>query len=170
MRHGPRSAVVAIVIAAGAAVGGSGSAGTAEESRGKGAVAVIVHASNPCPNPTLLELRDILTLRQQFWKDGKRVTLILPASGSREKCVLQKTVYRSNDDRLRRDWAQRLFTGEIPAVPSSLRSPEARIGAVKHSAGAISVVPAADVTPDVRVLIIDGKRPGEAGYPLEDGC
>ena len=171
MRRAIRSVVILAVMAAATTAGGSDSTVTTDESRAAGAVVVIVNTANSCPSPTLLELRDILSLRQQYWKDGRRVILILPASGSLEKSVLLKTVYRTTDDVLRRDWAQRLFTGEIPAVPSSLRSPAARIGAVKHSLGAISVIPASEAPPGVRVLSIDGKLPGEPGYPmLGDGC
>ena len=166
-----RRYVLVGIVATTTAAGGSLSAGTPEESRDETAVAVIVNSENACPDPTLLELHEILSLRQQFWKNGKRVILILPTSGSLEKCVLLTTVYRTTDDMLRRDWAQRLFAGEIAAIPSSLRSSDARIGAVRHSAGAMSVVRASEVPPGVRVLLIDGKRPGEPGYPiLGDGC
>ena len=169
MRGRLRLAVPVVLVLAKAAAAGSGSEVATEESRDETAVAVIVNSVNSCPDPTLLELHEILSLRQQFWKDGKRVILILPTGGSVEKCVLLKTVYHTSDDTLRRDWAQRLFTGEIAAVPSSLRSPDARIGAVRHSAGAVSVVRASEVPPGVRVLLINGKRPGEPGYPIFGG-
>ena len=136
-------------------------------SRPQEAVAVIVNPANACPDPTFEEIRAILTLERQFWKDGKRIVLILPPGGSAEKQVLLNRVYRQTDADLRKTWARRLFAGEIPAVPTSLRTSEALIGAVRHSPGAIAVVPAsAAVPPGVRVLAISGKHPGEPGYPL----
>lgn len=133
---------------------------------GDDAVAVIVNAANTSPDPTFEELRAILTLERQFWKDGRRIVLILPPSDSSEKSVLLQKVYRQTDVELRRTWAQRLFAGEIPAIPSSVRSSEALVGAVMRSPGAIAVVPASSLRPGVRVLAIEGKRPGSPGYPL----
>ena len=97
---------------------------------------VIVNASNKNPDPSLDEVREILTLQRQFWKDGKRIVLILPPSGSIEKNVLLRQVYRQSDEELRKTWARRLFAGEIPAVPTSVRSSDALVGAVKRSPGA----------------------------------
>jgi hypothetical protein len=37
---------------------------------------------------------------------------------------------------------------------------------VRDIPGAIALVPASKVPPGVKVLRIDGKRPGEPGYPL----
>lgn len=139
----------------------------AEEIGAEPGVAVIVNPANNCPDPTLQEVHAILTLQRQFWKDGRRIVLILPASGSFEKSVLLEKVYRRTDAELRKDWARRLFAGEIPAVPTSLRSADALFAAVRRSPGAIAIVPAsAAIPPGVRVLAIEGKRPGQPGYPL----
>ena len=132
---------------------------------------VIVNRSNTSPDPTLDDLRAILNLERQFWKDGKRVVLLLPSAGSPAKELLLKQIYHRTDDQLRKDWARRLFAGEIPAVPTSLRSVEALVGAVAHSPGGVSVVPASSALPEsVRVLAVDGKRPGQTGYPLSAGA
>lgn len=131
-------------------------------------VAIIVHPGNGCPDPSLEELRAIFTLRRQFWENGRRIVLILPASNSVEKEALLKTVYRLSAEELRKDWARRLFAGEIPAVPSSIRSSETATAAVRRVPGAISAVPAKPIPSGVRVLAIAGKRPGEPGYTLED--
>jgi ABC-type phosphate transport system substrate-binding protein len=116
------------------------------------AVAVIVNARNTSPEPTREELRAILTLKRQFWNDGSRIVLIMPPTGSAEKSLLLDTVYHLSDAELRTSWANRLFAGEIVAVPTSVRSPEARVDAVRRAPGAVAVVPASAVTPDVRVL------------------
>lgn len=129
-------------------------------------VAIIVNLENDWPDPSLEELRAVLTLRRQFWKDGRRVVLLLPASSSLERRVLLSRVYRSTDLDLRKEWARRLFSGEIPAVPSSVPHSDAAGAAVRRSRGAISAVPADAIPPGVRVLAISGLRPGEPGYPL----
>ncbi len=132
-------------------------------------LAVIVNPANNSPDPSFEELQLILRMERQFWKDGRRVVLILPAGGSAEKDLLLEKVYHTTDAELRHDWARRLFAGEIPAVPSTLRTSEALVAAVKRAPGAIAVVPAASVGQGVRILAVGGKRPGEQGYPLSKG-
>ena len=131
------------------------------------AVAVIVNQANTTADPSFYDLQAILKLQTQFWRDGKRVVLLLPPSGSAAKDLLLEKVYHRTDSQLRMEWARRLFAGEIPAVPSSLRSADALVAAVARSAGAIAVVPAGTTLPaSVRVLAVDGKHPGDSGYPL----
>ena len=59
-----------------------------------------------------------------------------------------------------------IFKGEITAKPSTVSSPKSAGKRVRKHEGAISVVPADQVPEGVRVMIIDGKKPGDAGYPL----
>ena len=49
------------------------------------AIAIIVHPQNTAPDPTLEELRALFTLERQFWPNGHRVVLLLPAANSAEK-------------------------------------------------------------------------------------
>jgi len=142
-----------------------------DDAGASGTLAVIVNPANASPDPSFEELQAILRMERQFWKDGRRVVLILPAGGSAEKNLLLEKVYHTTDAELRHDWARRLFAGEIPAVPSTLRTNEALIAAVKRAPGVIAVVPAASVGQGVRVLAIGGKKPGQQGYPLaKAGC
>jgi len=141
----------------------------AEEAGGSGSgpVAVIINAANKSADPSFDQLAAMLRLEKQFWPDGKRVVLLLPPTGSMAKNVLLQKVYHRTDPQLRQDWARRLFAGEIPAVPTTLRTVDAQVAAVTRSAGAITVVPAKALLPaGVRVLAVEGKRPGEPGYRL----
>ena len=93
--------------------------------------------------------------------------LLLPPTGSGTKRLLLERIYHRTDPQLRQDWARRLFAGEIPAVPTTIRSVEAQVAAVAQSGGAITAVPAGTALPaSVRVIAVDGKRPGEQGYRL----
>lgn len=130
------------------------------------AVAVMVHADRPTTGVSLAELRALFTLERQFWPDGSRVVLMLPASSSPAKAVLLEQVYGMSDAALRRYWTARLFQGAIPAIPTSLKTTSAAVSAVRQAPGALAAVPASEVPGDVRVLKIDGKLPGERGYPL----
>jgi hypothetical protein len=130
------------------------------------AIAIIVHPSNDVPDPSTEELRAIFRLARQFWPSGRRVSLLLPPSGSVEKAVLLDRLYGTDDAELRKFWVGQLFRGTIPAIPSTLRSIEAVIAAVRASEGGIAAVPVSAVPPDVRVLRIDGKEPRDPDYPL----
>ena len=80
--------------------------------------------------------------------------------------VLLAKVYETTAPGLRKFWIGKAFRGEIPAAPSVVPTSEAAGTRVNGEAGAFSVVRADQVPEGVRVVTIDGKRPGEAGYPL----
>lgn len=130
------------------------------------AVAIIVHPSNPAPDPTMDELRTMWTLKRQFWPNGRRLVLFLPPSNSLQKRVLLARVYEMSGAQLRAYWTAQLFRGAIPAIPSSLQTAHAVAGALQHSEGGMAAVLASEVPPGARVLAIGGKQPGDPNYPL----
>ena len=130
------------------------------------AVAIIVNPKNMMPDPSLAQLRSILSLDQQFWPDGSRVMLVLPPSSSIERRTLLASIYALTDEQLRQRWVGRLFAGEIPAIPSVAPNAARAAALVGQAPGAIAAVRADEVTAAVRVLLLDGKRIGDTGYPL----
>lgn len=130
------------------------------------ALAVIVHPKNPVSDLKLREARQIMKLDKQFWKEGQRVELFLPARNSEARAVMLDKVYDMSDEALRKYFVGKVYSGEIPREPSVARSTKAAGTLVSRSEGAISVIPASEVPADVKVLSIDGKKPGEEGYPL----
>jgi len=130
------------------------------------AVAIVVNPSNDVADISRDDLRAIFRLERQFWPSGRRVTLLLPPSGSVEKDVLLHQLYGIDDAELRKYWVAQLFRGAIPAIPSTVRSPEALSAAVRASEGGISAVPVTSIPPGVRVLRVDGKDPHDPAYPL----
>lgn len=163
-----RRGVLGALLGVGLFVGASAPAGRAA-AQGKPKttpVAIVVNAKNDAKDPTLDELKKILLLEQQFWANGKRVTLFMRPSGTVEKDVLLDKVYKLSADELKKHWTSAVFAGRLPAVPTVTRTSEATLASVKQNEGAISAVVSSDVTEGVRVLAIDGKRPGDADYPL----
>ena len=138
------------------------------EDAASGDIAIVVNPTNKISNLSLDELRDLWSLRQQFWPSGHRVVLFLPAGSSPQKAVLLRKLYEMSDADLRRYWTEQLFRGAIAAIPSTIPSTTRTELAVQQSAGGIAAVPAAEVPASVRVVSIDGKRPGEAGYALSN--
>ncbi len=129
-------------------------------------LAVIVHPKNPVTKVTLAELRAYLKIEREYWPDRKRCDVYLPQSTTDEYDVLLQKIYRMSHKKLQKYWVRRLFSGEISAKPSYVPSAKAAGEQVAKGEGAISVVAAKDVPKGVNVLLIDGKKPGEEGYPL----
>jgi hypothetical protein len=59
-----------------------------------------------------------------------------------------------------------MFSGDIPAKPAYVPSSKKAAQKIRTSPGAVSVVRVADIPKGVRVLTINGKKPGQPGYPL----
>jgi hypothetical protein len=129
-------------------------------------LAVIVHPKNPVAKVSLAELRAYLKVEREFWPDRKRCDVYLPQSTTDEYDVLLQKIYRMSHKKLQKYWVRRLFSGEISTKPSYVPSAKAAGAEVMKSEGGLSVVAAKDVPKDVKVLLVDGKKPGEEGYPL----
>lgn len=132
-------------------------------------LAVIVHPDNPVTDLKLRELRSIFKLERQFWPNRRRSVLLLPRRESAGKKLLLRKVYRMSSRQLQKYLLNKVFTGEIPEIPAVVRSATAAGELVKRNAGAITVVLSTEVPEGVRTLSINGKRPGDAGYPLYGG-
>ena len=130
------------------------------------AIAIIVHPENPLADVKLAELRGLLRLDRQFWPDRTRVALYLPASESSEKEVLNARVYKMTEKELRKYWTGKVFAGDIPSIPPVVRTPAAAVRIVSRSPGAISAIPAKELSDGVKVLTIDGLAPDHPEYPL----
>lgn len=131
-----------------------------------GDVAVIVNAQNPTTDLSFADLEKIFKQEKQFWKDGKKVYLVLQETGSTEKEIVLSKVYRMPDADLKKFWLSKMFRGEIASFPKTL----ATAGSVKQFVGkvpnAVGFVDASLADAEVRVVKIDGKLPGQSGYPL----
>lgn len=130
------------------------------------ALAVIVNPKNPTTNLTSAQLGSYLRLEQQFWSNKQRCKLFLRPSSSVEMAILLKHVYKMSSSELRRYWVGKVFRGEISAKPSVIPTAAAAGARVRKVVGAITVVRSSEVPAGVRVLSVDGKKPGESGYPL----
>jgi hypothetical protein len=130
------------------------------------ALAVIVHPKNPVTKLSFSELRAYLRMERQFWPNDKRCTLYLPSRRTDASSILLDKVYRMTHKQLQVYWVRKLFSGEIPAKPSYVPSAAAAASQVLRSEGARSIVRADEIPDKVRVLLIDGKKPTEEGYPL----
>lgn len=129
-------------------------------------LAVIVNTANPTTGLTFAELRAHCKLEVQFWGNNQRTQLFLRPSDSTEMKILLDRVYGMTPGELHKYWVGRVFRGEIPSRPTAAPTAAAALARVRANEGAFSVVLASEVGEGVRVLAIDGKLPGDAGYAL----
>jgi len=131
-----------------------------------GELAMIVNNDNPVAELSLSEAVKIFKQEKQFWEGGGRVYLILRDADANEQKTVLKRIYRMDSEALKRFWIGKLYRGEISAFPKVLNSNEAVVRFVSQAGNSIGFVDSSVADNRVKVVRIDGKLPGEPGYPL----
>ena len=130
------------------------------------ALAVVVNAKNPIKKISFGELRAYLKMTRQFWPTRKRCDLYLPRHTTDAYKILLAKVYKTTHKKLQKYWVRKLFSGDIPAKPAYVPSAKAAASLIRKRLGALTVMPADEVPEGARVLLVDGKKPGDQGYRL----
>lgn len=137
------------------------------ETRAAGQPLVVVVAA-------ALPLKDISTavLRRSFMGEaaeyaaGKRLIPINHPPGTPARMQFDRTILGLQPDEVGRFWIDRRIRDQ-PPPPKTVPSVELAVRIVMSLPGAISYATADMVNANVRVLSIDGKSPGQAGYALQ---
>jgi phosphate transport system substrate-binding protein len=129
-------------------------------------LAVVVHPLTPVDSLSLAELRDIFLGDRQFWPDQRRVTLLIHAPGTAERAALLRTVYQMSEPDFRRYWIAKVFRAEVAAGPKLVYSNDMAKRLVATVPGAIAILPVTAVDATLRVVAVEGRRPGQQDYPL----
>ena len=132
----------------------------------EGDVAIVVHANTQVSNLTLAEVRKIFRGEKQYWTADVPVVLLVRAPVARERDVVLKVIYQMTEAQFRQFWIAKIFRAESVSAPKLVYSPDMANQLVSTLPGAISFVDARQVASGLKVLRVDGKLPGEAGYPL----
>lgn len=131
-------------------------------------LAVVVSKSNPTDNLSMAQLRKLLLGDVFRWPDRKPVSVISRDGKSAVfKCVLSALV-RMSDSEYRRYLSNSDFRGEQSVRMKTVDS-DGKAAQAAGSPGAIAVIEGGSLAaiPDsVKVIRINGKHPGEPGYPL----
>jgi ABC-type phosphate transport system substrate-binding protein len=133
---------------------------------GAAEIAVIVNHDNPIDRIRLGDLVKIFKMERKYWENGEKIYLILRDTGSKEKDIALKMIYKTTDEGLRKYWLARLYREEITSFPKALNSNEAVIRFVNQVPNSIGFIDASFLDNRVKALRIDGHIPGEQGYPL----
>ncbi|HWD19191.1 MAG TPA: hypothetical protein VHB20_07915 [Verrucomicrobiae bacterium] len=98
--------------------------------------------------------------------DGTKIVIVMMDVGRPERDAALKGVYKMSEAEYNDYFVGATFTGAVQAAPKALGSPAAMKKFVAETPGAIGYLRASDADDSVKVLKVDGKAPGEAGYAL----
>jgi hypothetical protein len=134
---------------------------------GGGDIALVVRPDTPAEDLSLSEVRNLLLGERQSWNGKLRVTLLVRAPAAREREVVLKAIYRMTEGQFRQYWISKVFRAEAASGPKIVYSNEMATELVLAIPGSIAFVDATEVPKGLKMLKIDGRLPGEKGYPLK---
>ena len=129
-------------------------------------VAVVVQPDTPVSNLTLAEVRKIFLGDRQYWTANTPVVLLIRAPVARERDVVLKVIYQMSESQFKQYWIAKIFRAESVSAPKVVYSNDMASELVTALPGAIAFIDSRDVRPGTKVVRVDGRLPGEAGYPL----
>ena len=129
------------------------------------ALAVIVNKNNPTNDLRSSDLRRILLGERKFWSGSRKIVLLLPTVGTREREAALRLVGMEESE-YKQYWQQKTSSGEAEIAPAAVAANGIAVSLVAQADDAIAVVPLGDVRESVKMVKIDGLLPSDSGYPL----
>jgi len=131
-----------------------------------GDIAIVVNSEVPIGNLSFDDLRKLVLGDKQYWGGSLRVTLLLRAPVARERDVVLRKVYDMNEAQFRQYWIGKVFRAETASGPKIVYSNDMAVSLLSSLPGSIAFIDSAEVPRNMKVLQINGKLPGQQGYPL----
>ena len=129
-------------------------------------IAVVVHPDAPVSNLSLSDVRKVVLGDRQYWSTNIPVVLLIRAPVARERDVVLKIIYQMSESQFKQYWIAKIFRAEAATAPKVVYSNDMANQLVTAIPGAIAFIDSKDVKPGSKVVRVDGRLPGEAGYPL----
>jgi ABC-type phosphate transport system substrate-binding protein len=129
-------------------------------------IAVVVHPDTPINNLSMADVRKVFLGDRQYWSANVPVVLLIRAPVARERDVVLKMIYQMSDAQFKQYWIAKIFRAESASAPKVVYSNDMANELVSAIPGAIAFIDSREVRPGAKVLRVDGKLPGEPGYPL----
>jgi len=137
----------------------------AQSSRGSD-LAVVVNSDTPVSDLSLAEIRKVFLGERQYWNPKLPVVLLIRAPVARERDVVLRVIYQMSEEQYTQYWVAKIFRAEVTSPPKIVYSNDMQFELVAAIPGAIAFVDAHNLHPGAKVVRVDGKLPGEKGYPL----
>jgi len=129
-------------------------------------LAVVVNSDTPVTDLSLAEVRNVFLGQRQYWNPKLPVILLMRTPVARERDIVLRVIYQMSEEEYTQYWVAKVFRAEVTSPPKSVYSNDMQYELVAAIPGAIGFVDARNVHPGVKVVRVDGKLPGEKGYPL----
>jgi ABC-type phosphate transport system substrate-binding protein len=131
------------------------------------ALAIVVHRGNPIDRLSSAELRRIFMLETQTWPQGRRITVVLREKGQPERDAAIRAICGLSEGDYERHVLLQTFRGTVTRGPRSIQSAKLMLRFIFNTPGAIGYVRADEVDNSVKIVAIDGLRPGDPQYRLQ---
>lgn len=138
----------------------------ARAASGKPALALVTQKTSSLDELSLREIKRLYLGEHVDTPDGKKLVPINQAPRSAERGEFERLVLRMSPDEVGRFWIDRKIRGQA-GPPKAVSSLDLLRRAAAAMPGTVAYLKASEVGPELKVLRIDGKRPGDPGYPLE---
>ena len=130
-------------------------------------LAIVVAKASSFDNVSSLELLRIFEMEKSKDGDGHKLIVTARESNSPERAAALTTIYKMDDGEYQTYFLRAVFAGRASGKPQQLNSAAAVRRFVAATPGAIGYLLASDVDDSIKIVKVDGKAPGEAGYPLK---
>jgi hypothetical protein len=130
--------------------------------RAEAQIQVIVHPSTPDSSISMPELARLFRGEVALLPGGERVRLV---EQSTARDTFYERVVRMSEDQFRRHWIRVVFAGNAVTPPVGFESAADAVRFVAGHRGALAFVEG-PVDASVKVLLVDGRHPGDPSYPL----
>ena len=98
--------------------------------------------------------------------DGTKVVILMQDGGRPERDAALHAIFKMSEGEYNKYFLQATFTGAVAAAPKVLANSRTVLKTISETPGGLGYVKGDEADDSVKVLKIDGKSPGEAGYPL----
>ena len=130
-------------------------------------VAVIVNKSNPISTLTMTQLRKIVLAQEAKWPGGGKIVVWMTAPGQPERASTLKIVSGMSETDYTLYFMHASFIGDGGEPPRAVGSSAQVRQAIAGAAHGVGFILASQVDDLVKVVAIDGNRPGQPAYKLK---
>ena len=129
-------------------------------------VAVIVNKSNPIATLTMAQLRKILLSQEARWASGSKIIVWMTMPGQRERAGTLKLVCGMSETDFTLHFMHASFVGDGGDLPKTAGSGPLVRQSIAGAVNGVGIIWASQVDDSVKVVAIEGARPGQPAYKL----
>ena len=129
-------------------------------------VVIVVSKKSLVASINMSTLRQLFLCERMSWQSGQKVTLFSRSEGTPEHLAMIRSIFNMNESEYKQYLLLKQMRGEESCRVTNLPSKGMSMAAVNDYPGALVLIRASEVTADMKVLVIDGKKPEDPGYPL----